>query len=42
MEGRTVGTVTVEGDTTPAEGEDDAPLRVVIGEDSVLLLAGLV
>jgi len=35
MEGRTVGTVTVEPDTTAA-------LRVVIGEDSVLLLAGLV
>jgi len=42
MEGRTVGTVTVEGETTPAEGEGAAPLRVVIGEDSVLLLAGLV
>ena len=42
MEGRTVGTVTVERETTTPEADGRPPLRVVIGEDSVLLLAGLV
>ena len=42
MEGRTVGTVTVERDTTGPQTPGGTPLRVVIGEDSVLLLAGLV
>ena len=42
MEGRTVGTVTVQPETTAPEADGGPPLRVVIGEDSVLLLAGLV
>jgi DNA-binding NarL/FixJ family response regulator len=42
MEGRTVGTVTVEQETTAPATDGGPPLRVVIGEDSVLLLAGLV
>jgi DNA-binding NarL/FixJ family response regulator len=37
-----VGTVTVEQETTAPETDGGPPLRVVIGEDSVLLLAGLV
>ena len=37
-----MGTVTVEQETTAPETDGGPPLRVVIGEDSVLLLAGLV
>ena len=37
-----MGTVTVEEETAAPEANAGPPLRVVIGEDSVLLLAGLV
>ena len=42
MEGRTVGAVTGEQETTAQAADGGTPLRVIIGEDSVLLLAGLV